>query len=126
MMNDWKKATSLARFELSISAVHFLLVFIVSIIMASFIGTTLEGYLENVGTIFDIFFIILFSVSPSLFKPTATQYQKVSGDLWASHIFIMQKQLPIQENVLIKSRFIIHFTYSFSIFLLILLFTYPM
>lgn len=126
MISEWKKAITLARFELSLGAAHFLLVFVFSIIIAFFIGTTLEEYLGNIGAVFDVLFIILFSVSSSLFKPTVTQYQKVGGELWASHIFIMQKQLPVQENVLIKSRFFIHITYSFSMLILTLIFTYPM
>lgn len=126
MFKDWKKAASLARFELGIATAHFLLVFFVAIFIALFLGITLEDYLKNTGTVFDLVFIGLFSIVPSLFKPSATQYQQVNGQLWASHVFIMHKQLPIRENILTKSRFIIHFAYSLPLLILVLTFTYPM
>lgn len=125
MFTDWKRAATLARFELSVGAAYFILIFIASGLIAIFLGTTFHNYVKEVTTVFDFVFIGLFSILPSFFKPSDTQYQKVNGDLWASHIFIMQKQLPINERILIKSRFIIHFAYTLPMLTLILTFTYP-
>src|SRR5699024_5493683 len=102
----------LARFELSFGALHFLLIFLVSIVIGTFLGLNYLSYTEDVTIIFDIIFICLFSIMPSMFKPNDSQYQKVNGELWAAHIFVMQKHLPINERILIKSRFIIHFIYT--------------
>src|SRR5690625_155663 len=119
-MDNWRKAVKLARFELSIGAAHFLLVFFISIFISIIIGMTLNGYLTNQSIGFDFFFIILFSIFPAWFKPEAAQYKRVSGELWASHIFIMYKQLPIPEDIIVKNRFIIHFMYSLPMLILIL------
>src|SRR5690625_3278771 len=124
-MKNWRKALTLARLEISLGAAHFLLLFVVSIFISVILGMTFKSYLSNQNIGFDFFFLILFSIFPALFKPEAAQYKKVSGELWASHIFIMHKQLSIPEDVIVKSRFIIHFVYSLPMLILILCLVYP-
>src|SRR5690625_5266619 len=98
--------------------------FVVSIFISIFIGMTFNDYLSNQSIGFDVFFLILFSIFSAWFKPEATQYKNVSGELCASHIFIMYKQLPIPEDIIVKSRFINHFMYSLPMLSLILCLNY--
>lgn len=124
-MNNWRKALSVARLELSTGAASFLLQFFIAIFFALFLGIAFNDDLTNASIVFDMFFLTLFSIFPSWLKSKDSQYQKVNGELWASHIFIMHKQLPIDEDVIVKSRFIIHFVYSLPMLALILCVTYP-
>lgn len=125
-MNNWKKALSLSRFELSTGAAYFLLQFFIAIFIAVFLGTAFIRDLSNKSIAFDIFFLTLFSIFPAWLKSKNSQYQRVTGELWASPVFIMQKQLAIDEDIIIKNRFIIHFAYSLPMLILILGLTYPM
>lgn len=125
-MNNWKRALALSRLELSAGAPYFLLQFFIAIFLAFFLGIAFNEDLSNKSVVFDILFLTLFSVFPSWLKSKDSQYQKVNGELWASPVFIMHKQLPINEDVVVKSRFIIHFAYSLPMLILIFCLTYPM
>lgn len=125
MFHNWQKASQLAKFEINAGAAHFLLVFFASIFLALFLGGSFQGYSSSFSVGFDVFFLSLFSVIPAWLKPKETQYKKVNGELWASHIFIMHKQLAIPEDILVKSRFIIHFVYTLPMLTFILCLIYP-
>ena len=54
-------------------------------------------------------------------KPKEFQYQKLARDFWGSPYFILLKQLPIPEDILIRSRFLQYYVTSIPIHLLFLI-----
>lgn len=123
-MQDWKQAFWLATFELSESKRSFIFPFIFFLFLLSYFRSSLPSYLENGFIGYDLFFVLVFSVAAFWAKPKEFQSYKISSNLQASGLLVMQSQLPIKRDVLVKSRFIIHFFYSFpyQVFLLILLY----
>lgn len=112
-MQDWKQAYSLAKLELKESKSGLLFAFVFTMFILYFIATSLESYLDNGYAGYDFFFIILFTFAGIWTMPKEFQSKKINADLMASPVLMMHKQLPIKDNVIIKSRFIIYFFYSF-------------
>ncbi|MEC5424110.1 hypothetical protein QGM71_11465 [Virgibacillus sp. C22-A2] len=125
-MQEWKQAYSLAKLELRMSKFGFLSAFLFSMFILFFIVTSIESYMENGFVGIDFFFVLLFSVATIWTKPKEFQIKKVSGDLIVLPLVVMQKQLPIKQDVIMKSRFIVHFFYSFPFQLLALIGIYFM
>lgn len=123
-MQDWKQAYWLAKFEWKASKRAFIWLFLFFAFMALFFLPSFSDYLGNDFAGFDLFFILLFSLSPAWLRTKEFQYKKISGELWASPSLIMLAQLPISKNVLTKSRFIAYFAYSFPFQLLMLIALY--
>lgn len=112
-MQEWKQAYSLAKLELKASVFGFLFAIVFMMIVILSIVTSLDSYLGNGYAGFDFFFILIFSIGAIWTKPKDFQIKKISGNLSASPLLVMQKQLPIKQEIIIKSRFIVHFFYSF-------------
>src|SRR5690625_1887268 len=112
-MNDCKQAFSIAKLELKASVLSFLfaLTFVSFITFA--LATSMDSYMDNGYAGFDLLFILIFTFGPVWTKPKDFQLQKIYGGLLASPVLVMQNQLPIRTEVLVKSRFIVHFFYSF-------------
>lgn len=125
-MQDWKQGFGLAKFELRESKGSLILSLLFFLLMFSSFRSSLPSYIENGFVGYDFFFILIFSVATFWAKPKAFQSNKINSELQASPILVMQSQLPIKREVLVKSRFIIHFFYSFpyQALLLILLYTF--
>lgn len=123
-MNEWKQAFGLAAFEWKVSSQSAIIFFFLNIlyflIVFSFLPIV-EGGTTVVG---DILFIIIFLIMPSSMKPKDLRLQKISGEVWAAPPVIMLQQLPILKSVIVKSRFILYFFYSFPNQLIFLIFMY--
>jgi len=110
-MNTWKQAFWLAKFELKASIANiFLCWFILSILGFLFL-TSFNDYLENNYAGFDIFFLLIFSYAPYWLRSSHFQFKKLSDHMYASPTLIMQIQLPIPKDALIKSRLIVYLAY---------------
>lgn len=123
-MQEWKQAFGLAMFELTNHKRNFLWALLYYILFAYFLTIIFDNYLESGNVVFDALFLLLFTFAPAWLEPKETRVQKISGDLWASPMLVMCRQLPISKDVLIKSRFIIYFFYSFPYQLLFFIIIY--
>ncbi|MUK88714.1 hypothetical protein GMD78_09950 [Ornithinibacillus sp. L9] len=112
-MNTWKQAFKLATFELKQSKINLIFSLVITLFLLGYLRKSLPEYVENGFLGFDLFFMILFSFATAMPKPKAFQIQNIQPNFIVSPILLMQKHLPIKEEVLIKSRFIIHFIYTF-------------
>lgn len=121
MMNVWKEAFWLARFEMRASLKMLFLLLGFSFIYGVFFSIST---FEQHSFLFDFFFLIIFWFMPIWTKPKEFQLQKISEGLWASPFVVMLNQLPVQKNVLIISRFITYFTFSIPTHIFILGFIY--
>jgi hypothetical protein len=123
-MQNWKQALWLAKFELKVSIVNILL----SLLFFLFIGWSLSSlysdYLDKGFVLIDLLFLIMFTLGSVWTKPKNLQAQRMNDDLLAQPTFMMQHQLAIPKDILIKSRFIIYTVYSFPSQILLLLVSY--
>ncbi|MCC2249886.1 hypothetical protein JUJ52_07885 [Virgibacillus sp. AGTR] len=127
-MKEWKQAYQVAKLELTHSIKGFFFYFIFLMFILSFLATSLESYIDNDFMGYDFFFIFLFFMGGFWAKPKVFQSQKQALDVLVSPTLIMQLQLPIKQDVLIKSRFIIYFCYSLPwqvIFLILFYYVSP-
>lgn len=120
-MQDWKQAFAIAKLELKASGLSFLFAFAFVLVLTIGLAVSMDAYMNNGYAGFDLLFVLIFTFAPIWTKPKDFQLQKIYGDLLASPVFVMQNQLPIPTKVLVKSRFIIHFFYSFPFQLMALL-----
>lgn len=123
-MKAWKEALWLARIELSASILNFLLLFVFILFMVSFIVLQISEYLEGGFISFDLFYLLIFTVGPLWAKPKSFQLQKINDGRYASPAVGMLQQLPIEKEIIIKSRFIISFVYTIPVQLTVLLLLY--
>ncbi|PKR77304.1 hypothetical protein CEY16_11255 [Halalkalibacillus sediminis] len=123
-MDNWKKAAWIAKFELKKSLLGIVLLLVILAILPFLVHNSFEDYMQNNYMGFDGFFIIIFGFLAIWCKPKHFQYQKIEGDLWASPYFVMLHQLSIPKDVLVKSRFIVFFTYSIPFHILLLVVIY--
>lgn len=123
-MHDWKQAFVLAKFEIRESKQIFIYLFLYYCLFISlFVSVSyLVGEFYFGGL--DIFYLLLFTFVPFWIKPKEFQYQRTNSGMWASPSVIMLTQLPINREIIIKSRFIQYFIYSFpfQLFLLVSLY----
>lgn len=110
-MKSWKQAFWLAKSEWKVSIVNIFLSWLILTIVTLIFLTSFNRYMEENYIGFDIFFLLVFSFGPFLFRSKYFQYKNVSGHIWASPTLIMQAQLPIPKDILAKSRLIIYFAY---------------
>ncbi|WP_099159256.1 hypothetical protein [Virgibacillus ndiopensis] len=123
-MQDWKLAFWLARFELNASKKSFLGLILFFILMVLFIVSSAGSYLEKNFAGFDVFFIVIFTISMIWTKPKDFQNKKINEGIFASPSLVMLKQLPVRQQVIVKSRFIVHFVYAFPFQLALLVSLY--
>lgn len=123
-MNTWKQAFWLAKFELKESKLNFLLLLIIlPLITLGFIAS-FESYLSLNFVGIDFYFILSFTFAAAWTKPKYFQVQQLNDELVASPSVFMLQQLPISKDLIIKSRLIIYFVYSFPPQILLLIFLY--
>lgn len=122
-MQEWKQALGLAMFELKASLKGFLFVFLLYTLLALSVISTLGDSVSINHGIVDLLFLLAFGFVPLFMKPKEFQYQK-DGDFWGLPFFIMLSQLPITKKVLVQSRFILYFIYSFPFQFLLLALLY--
>ncbi|MFD1361392.1 hypothetical protein [Lentibacillus salinarum] len=123
-MKDWKEAYRLAMFEIKKSKWSFPISFVVFVLIGLSIGSLLGDYLDNSYVGPDFIFVLLFTFMPAWAKPKDFQIKQLNGGMWVPPPVIMLKQLPVKENVLIKSRFIIYYIFSLPIQVVFLLILY--
>src|SRR5690554_817020 len=111
-MREWKQAFSIAKLELKASLLSFLFALAFVLFITAIIASTLDSYLDNGYAGFDLLFILIFTFAPVWTKRKEFQIQMIRN-LLVSPIVVMQNQLSITKEVLVKSRFIVHFFYSF-------------
>jgi len=123
-MNTWKQAYWLAMFELKQSKLNLLLLLIfLPLIILGFIAS-FESYLDLNFVGIDFYFILSFTFAAAWTKPKYFQVQQLNDELVASPTVVMLQQLPISKELIIKSRFIIYFIYSFPPQILLLIALY--
>ncbi|GGB38265.1 hypothetical protein F3157_14050 [Virgibacillus dakarensis] len=126
-MQDWKQALRLAMFELHASKYVIFFLAVILCLALSSIVTGFSSYLEkNYAGIEFTFFIIFSAIILIWVKPKDFQLNQVNEDVMASPSLIMLHQLAVKKDVMIKSRFIVHFCYSFPFQLLFLIFFYAL
>ena len=121
-MKSWKQAFWLAKFELTASPLHLLALYILGPLFILFLTLTIfslsfDNYLDTNYVGFDMIFIFLLTLVPAWLRPKGSQIQQVNSDheLWAAPTLVMHLQLAIPKEILIKSRFVIYFFYSFPL-----------
>lgn len=120
-MNNWKQAFELAKYEVRKSGSAFLLIFFLAIAIGLFIALTATQTIYNVkeNYFFDFILILLFVV-PSIGIPKSFRLTNVKSDLWVAPSVLKLLGLPIEKDVISKSRILVHFTYISFFNLLIL------
>ena len=120
-MSTWKQALWLAKFEMRASVKPYFLLLGYAILFGTFFSMTNSLY-NNL--LVDSFFFLVFWIMAILTRPKEFQLQKITEGVWASPFVLMLNQLPIPQNVLIISRFLIFFSFSIPFHLFILTFMY--
>ena len=115
-MKIWREAWVLAKHELHASAIQMLISWLLLSCLGLLFLTSFTSYLDENYIGFDIMFLFLFSYGPYLTKARHFQYNKVFGRVWASPVLVMQLQLPIPLNILVRSRLLIYLTYFVPFF----------
>ncbi|MBA9026775.1 hypothetical protein [Peribacillus huizhouensis] len=126
-MSHSKQALWLAWFEIkkSIGKVILLMIFMF-LPFTAFLITSLHDYLEKNIVMFDYIFLLAFALAAAWVRPKGFQLDKLTDGMYGSPFFVFLNQLPIQKDVLVKSRFIVYFVYSvpFQLLLLVLLYSF--
>lgn len=123
-MQNWKTALWLARFELKVSKRSLLFSLIFFLFVTSSLISGFPAYLDNNFVLIDFLFLIMFTAGPIWTKPKEFQVQRMNADLLASPAFMMLRQLPIEKDILVKSRFFIYFVYTFPFQIILLVSSY--
>lgn len=100
-MNTWKEALWIAKIEWKKSWFGTLCLF-----FTLFVIWVLGAETQPPSLLTDIGFLLIFGCVAFLVRPKELQLQKVEGDIWGSPFFMMLNMLPIEKDVLIKSRFV--------------------
>ncbi|API91942.1 hypothetical protein J32TS6_23620 [Virgibacillus pantothenticus] len=120
-MQQWKQAWRIAQLELSHSIGKFFLGYLIVIIFSGFFVFNLQGYLSNGFIFYDMFFILFFIIGANMGPDHFRSKQHFN---FAHPLLITQLQLPIEQNILIKSRFVIHFCFTLPVQILFLVVFY--
>jgi len=116
----WKEATRLALFEWKIEwfkRIFLQCLLTYGLLMFSF--GMMDGVLEGGGIGLDYFYLAMFGLIYGWLVPRSFQYQKISAETYASPIFFMLHKLPIANNVLVRSRFIIFYLNAIPVLILL-------
>lgn len=110
-MDSWKKAYGLALLELRESKRGFILSFVFYFFIAIYVISSFPSYLEKNFLGVDSLLIIAFTIAPLWARPKPFQVRKLnSGNVAPSVVMLLQ--FPIQKDIIIKSRLIIHYVNS--------------
>ncbi|MFD2045302.1 hypothetical protein ACFSTA_16580 [Ornithinibacillus salinisoli] len=122
LLHNWKQAYSLAKFELkAFERISIISILIYLLVMQFVVVKLLEWHLDSSQVRSEAIFLLIFLAAITFLKPKELQSQPINSNIMASPVLIMQKQLPINEDTMIKSRFIIHFLYTVPFQILILI-----
>lgn len=122
-MQNWKEAHRLAVFEVKKSLWGIPMSLLLFGFIGFIMGTLLDEYLDNGYVAPDFLLLLLFTFMPAWTKPKDFQIKQLNGSMWVPPPVIMLKQLPVKENILTKSRFIVCYVFSLpiqAVFLLVL------
>src|SRR5699024_6761115 len=121
---NWKHVLLLAKFELNVSKMNVLFTMVFFLFVSTGLKSSYGTYLDKGFVLVDLLYLVMFTAGALWTKPKELQVQRIHNELLAQLTFIMQNQLPVPTDALIKSRFIIYFVYSFPWQLLLLLTSY--
>ena len=105
-MNTWKDAFWIAKIEWRKSWFGTLCLFFALLVMFVSFSWVFEAETQPPSLLNDFGFLLIFGCVAFLVRPKDLQLQKVEGDVWGSPFFMMLNMLPIEKDVLIKSRFV--------------------
>ena len=117
-MEDWKRAITLAKFELRNSK-RALIPLGSMLITFGFLMIYAAPQLVE-SNFYDLFFLIFIGAAASWAKPKEFQIDKMRNSSWGMPYFVMLHQLPIRKEILIKNRFVIYYVYSIPAHMLFL------
>src|SRR5699024_4842610 len=94
IMETWKEAFWLAKFELKKSIINLILGWLALSLFGLLFLLNFNSYFEPENKYFgyDFIFLCLFGFGPSLARAKHFQYQQVQDQLWTSPTFVMQLQ----------------------------------
>ncbi|WP_010097743.1 hypothetical protein [Ornithinibacillus scapharcae] len=119
-MKNWLIAYQLNKWEIKESMVSILFTYLATIVFFAFFIKEMPSYLDNGTILFDLLFLLVFGASPLFPKPKRFETQHLQGNFLVSPIVLLQKQLPIQHDVITKGRILIHSVYTLPILLICL------
>ncbi|WP_026907845.1 hypothetical protein [Paucisalibacillus globulus] len=123
-MNNWKIAYQINKWELKKSIFNIMLSYLVMLVFSLYLAREFPLYLESGLVFFDLVFLFMFGAAPLLPKPKAFEVQQIQSKLFVSPMVVLQKHLAIKNNVIIRSRLIMHTLYTFPMQLVALLILY--
>ncbi|MEN2767157.1 hypothetical protein [Ornithinibacillus xuwenensis] len=123
-MKRGNEAVRLAAYEIRRSYVTMIMTYLVAAIFLANLIIHFSSYMENGTTLYDFLFITLFAIQPLVPKAKGFEIEVLQEGFMAAPIVMMQKQLPIHHETIIKSRLFVHFFYSFPIHLILLIALY--
>ncbi|TFJ92961.1 hypothetical protein [Lentibacillus salicampi] len=123
-MQHWKEAFRLAKFEIKASKWMFPVSFILFILIGLSIASSLGEYLENGFVGPDFFFTLLFTFAPAWTRPKDFQMKSINETMGAAPSVMMLKMLPVKEDVLIRSRFLIYYVLALPVQVVFLVMLY--
>ncbi|NBJ70266.1 MULTISPECIES: hypothetical protein [Clostridia] len=110
-MQKWKQAWQIAKFELSVSTRKIAFGCLIILGFFSYAISSFQQYLDNNVIGYDLFFILFFTLGINIGNPNYWHLKQ--ADVYP--LLMTQLPLPIQQEIVIKSRFIIHFCFSFPV-----------
>lgn len=122
ILEDWKQAAALAKFELRNSKRALITLVVMLITYAFLMIYSAPMLVETI--IYDLFFLIFIGMAASWAKPKDFQINKMWNGLWGTPYFSLLHQLPIRKEILIKNRFVIYYAYSIPFHALFLISIY--
>lgn len=123
-MKNWLEAYQINKWEIKESLISIGFTYLATIGFFAFFIKEMPSYLENGTILYDLLFLLVFGASPLFPRPKRFETQQFSGNFLVSPIVLIQKRLPIQHDVIVKGRILIHSVYTLPILLLCLCFMY--
>lgn len=118
-MEAWKKAFSLASFELKASW-KSIFTFILSLVIITTLFASMFSELgQKLKFFHDLLFLIIFTMLPSWIRTKEFQFQKIGEETWGTPYFIFLHQMAIPKEILLKSRFINYFILAIPLHVLL-------
>lgn len=124
-MDTWKDAFWLAKMEWKKSWIGILWLLLILLAIAVMYTVVWKDGDQLPSIFIDIAFLLLFGLVPYTIRSKELQYQKVDGEIWGSPFFMMLNTLPIEKEVLMKSRLVQALFPSLPFQLLFLIFFSP-
>lgn len=112
-MNNWKEALNLTMFEIkNTNPLRYLLWVSILILLVILMVPSVPGLLDKNNVLPEVFFVFGLIVFPHITKPKVFKSQSLGGGWYASYHIISLNQLPIRNEVIVRSRFL---SYVFTI-----------